>query len=101
MKKETDSASKERLEKLSGELAELEEKSASLTARWHAEKDKLGSEQKLKEQLEAARNELTQVQRRGEYQRAGELAYGVIPGLEKKACRDRDRNAAAFSWTKR
>ena len=84
LKKETDSASKERLEKLSGELAGLEEKSASLTARWHAEKDKLGAEQKLKEQLEAARNELTQVQRRGEYQRAGELAYGVIPGLERR-----------------
>jgi ATP-dependent Clp protease ATP-binding subunit ClpB len=84
LKKESDSASKERLEKLSGELAGLEEKSASLTARWHAEKDKLGSEQKLKEQLEAARNELTQVQRRGEYQRAGELAYGVIPGLERR-----------------
>ncbi|MGH7757057.1 MAG: Clp protease N-terminal domain-containing protein, partial [Vulcanimicrobiaceae bacterium] len=84
LKKETDSASKERLQKLSGELAGLEEKSASLTARWHAEKDKLGSEQKLKEQLEAARNELTQVQRRGEYQRAGELAYGVIPDLERR-----------------
>ncbi|MGH6795951.1 MAG: ATP-dependent chaperone ClpB, partial [Methylocella sp.] len=84
LKKETDSASKERLEKLSSELAGLEEKSASLTARWHAEKDKLGSEQKLKEQLEAARNELTQVQRRGEYQRAGELAYGIIPGLERR-----------------
>ena len=84
LKKETDSASKERLEKLSVELAGLEEKSASLTARWHAEKDKLGSEQKLKEQLEGARNELTQVQRRGEYQRAGELTYGVIPGLEKR-----------------
>src|ERR1700731_1567741 len=84
LKKETASASKERLEKLSGELAGLEEKSASLTARWHAEKDKLGSEQKLKEQLDAARNELTQVQRRGEYQRAGELAYGVIPDLEKR-----------------
>lgn len=84
LKKETDSASKARLEKLSQELAELEEKSASLTARWHAEKEKLGSEQKLKEQLDAARNELTQVQRRGEYQRAGELAYGIIPDLEKK-----------------
>src|SRR6202011_6302772 len=72
------------LEKLSGELAGLEEKSASLTARWRAEKDKLGSEQKLKEQLDAPRNELTQVQRRGEYQRAGELAYGVIPDLEKR-----------------
>jgi ATP-dependent Clp protease ATP-binding subunit ClpB len=84
LKKETDFASQERLEKLNGELAELEEKSASLTARWHAEKDKLGAEQKLKEQLEAARNELVQVQRRGEYQRAGELAYGLIPDLERK-----------------
>ena len=84
LKKETDSASKDRLERLSGELAELEEKSASLTARWNAEKDKLGSEQKLKEQLEAARNELVQAQRRGEYQRAGELTYGVIPDLERK-----------------
>src|SRR5437899_6204161 len=79
LKKETDSNSKERLEKLTGELAGLEEKSASLTARWHAEKDKLGTEQKLKEQIETARNELVQAQRRGEYQRAGELAYGVIP----------------------
>jgi ATP-dependent Clp protease ATP-binding subunit ClpB len=84
LKKETDSASKARLEKLSHELAELEEKSTSLTARWHAEKEKLGSEQKLKEQLDAARNELAQVQRRGEYQRAGELAYGVIPDLERQ-----------------
>jgi ATP-dependent Clp protease ATP-binding subunit ClpB len=84
LKTETDSASKARLEKLSHELAELEEKSTSLTARWHAEKEKLGSEQKLKEQLDAARNELTQVQRRGEYQRAGELAYGVIPDLERQ-----------------
>jgi ATP-dependent Clp protease ATP-binding subunit ClpB len=84
LKKEQDSASKQRLEKLSSELAGLEEKSAALTARWHAEKDKLGSEQKIKEQLESARNELAQVQRRGEYQRAGELAYGVIPGLEKQ-----------------
>ena len=84
LKKETDSASKERLERLTGELAEIEEKSASLTSRWHAEKDKLGSEQKLKEQLEVARNELVQAQRRGEYQRAGELTYGVIPDLERR-----------------
>ena len=84
LKKETDAASKERLFKLEAELAELEEKSAALTARWHAEKDKLGSEQKLKEQLEAARIELVQVQRRGEYQRAGELTYGIIPDIEKQ-----------------
>ena len=84
LKKETDRASKDRLQKLEGELAELEEKSSSLTARWKAEKDKLGSAQKIKEQLEAARNELSQAQRRGEYQRAGELTYGVIPELEKQ-----------------
>jgi ATP-dependent Clp protease ATP-binding subunit ClpB len=84
LKKETDAASKDRLAKLEGELADLEEKSASLTARWKAEKDKLGSAQKFKEQLEAARNELAQAQRRGEFQRAGELTYGVIPDLEKK-----------------
>ena len=84
LKKETDRASKDRLAKLEGELADLEEKSSSLTARWRAEKDKLGSAQKLKEQLEVARNDLAQAQRRGEYQKAGELAYGVIPDLEKK-----------------
>jgi ATP-dependent Clp protease ATP-binding subunit ClpB len=84
LKKETDRASKDRLGKLDGELADIEEKSASLTARWKAEKDKLGSAQKIKERLEAARNELTQAQRRGEYQRAGELTYGVIPDLEKQ-----------------
>ncbi|MBM3563127.1 MAG: ATP-dependent chaperone ClpB [Alphaproteobacteria bacterium] len=84
LKKETDAASKDRLAKLEGELADLEEKSSALTARWRAEKDKLGTAQKLKEQLETARNELAQAQRRGEYQRAGELTYGVIPDLEKK-----------------
>jgi len=70
-----------------------------LTARWNAEKDKLGSEQKFKEQLEAARNELVQAQRRGEYQRAGELTYGSFPISKESLPRPR-RNAAAFSWTK-
>jgi ATP-dependent Clp protease ATP-binding subunit ClpB len=84
LKKENDPASKERLRKIEAELAEDEEKSAALTARWRAEKDKLGAAQKLKEQLEAARNELGQAQRRGEYQRAGELTYSVIPDLDKK-----------------
>jgi ATP-dependent Clp protease ATP-binding subunit ClpB len=84
LKKETDSASRDRLKKLTVELADLEEKSAALTARWRAEKDKLGAAQKLKEQLETARNDLAQAQRKGEYQRAGEIAYGIIPDLEKK-----------------
>jgi ATP-dependent Clp protease ATP-binding subunit ClpB len=84
LKKEKDPACQDRLRKLEAELAEAEEKSAALTARWKAEKDKLGTAQKLKEQLEGARNELSQAQRRGEYQRAGELTYSVIPELEKK-----------------
>ncbi len=84
LKKETDQASRDRLAKLEGELDNLQEQSDALTVRWKAEKDKLGSAQKLKEQLEQARNDLAQAQRRGEYQRAGELTYGVIPDLEKK-----------------
>jgi ATP-dependent Clp protease ATP-binding subunit ClpB len=84
LKKETDAASKERLARLTSELAQVEEKSNALTARWKAEKEKLGSAQKIKEQLEQARTELANAQRKGEYQRAGELAYGLIPDLEKR-----------------
>ncbi len=84
LKKETDKASKDRLEKLAKELVGLEEKSAELTAKWQAEKNRLGGAQKLKEQLDQARIELEQAQRKGDLARAGELAYGIIPELEKK-----------------
>src|SRR5712675_1350798 len=84
LKKETDAASHERLEKLEKELSELEQESAELTAEWQAEKQKLASSQKLKEQLDQARAELEQVQRRGDWGRAGELTYGVIPDLERR-----------------
>ncbi|MFL5204522.1 MAG: ATP-dependent chaperone ClpB [Microvirga sp.] len=84
LKKETDSASKDRLERLTKELAELEEHSASITARWKAEKDKLGTAADLKKKLEEARNQLSQAQRAGDWAKAGELSYGVIPGLEKQ-----------------
>jgi len=84
LRKESDPASKDRLERLEKELSGLEEKSAALTTRWRAEKDKLGQAQKWKEQLENARNELAQAQRRGDFRRAGELTYGVIPDLERK-----------------
>ena len=84
LKREPDAASQDRLGRLEGELRSLQERSDALTLRWRSEKDKLGTAQKLKEELEAARNELVQAQRRGEYQRAGELTYGVIPDLEKK-----------------
>ena len=84
LKKETDSASKDRLQKLEKELADLEERSSAITARWKAEKDKLGRVAELKKKLDDARNELAQAQRQGQYQRAGELAYGAIPDMEKE-----------------
>jgi ATP-dependent Clp protease ATP-binding subunit ClpB len=84
LRRETDAASKDRLGRLEQELAELEEKSTALTTAWKAEKDKLGEAQKIKSELEQARIGLEQAQRQGEFQRAGELAYGIIPALEKK-----------------
>src|SRR6202035_3929945 len=88
-----DAASKDRLKKLTGELADIEEKAAALTARWRAEKDKLGAAQKLKEQLETARNDLAQAQRKGDYAEAGKLAYGIIPDLEKKLALSEEASA--------
>ncbi len=84
LKKEGDAASKARLEKLNKELQDLEANSAELTARWQAQKSELAKAQKIKEQLEHARTELAAAQRTGALGRAGELAYGVIPDLERK-----------------
>ncbi|WP_414832734.1 ATP-dependent chaperone ClpB [Afifella sp. YEN Y35] len=95
LKKETDAASHERLEKLEKELADLEEESAALTQRWQAEKEKLAGASKLKEELDQARFDLEQAQRRGDLAKAGELAYGVIPQLEKKLKEAEKREAQA------
>ena len=84
LKKEEDKASKDRLEKLEKELSELLERSSEMTAQWQAERDKLEGARDLKEKLDRARAELDQAKREGNLQRAGELSYGVIPGLEKQ-----------------
>ncbi|WP_394691756.1 ATP-dependent chaperone ClpB [Hoeflea sp.] len=84
LKKEVDQASKDRLERLERELSDIEEKSDALTARWQSEKQKLGLAADIKLQLEEARNDLAIAQRKGEFQRAGELAYGQIPALEQQ-----------------
>ncbi|HTM72318.1 MAG TPA: AAA family ATPase, partial [Pseudolabrys sp.] len=84
LKKESDPGSKDRLKRLESELKELEKRSADLTSRWKAEKEKLSDAQKLKTELDQLRAELANAQRKGEFQRAGELAYGRIPELEKK-----------------
>ena len=84
LKKEPDAASRDRLEKLEHELAELEGESAEVTARWRAEKDELAQATRLKERLDQARSEAEIAQRDGRYEKAGELLYGVIPDLERK-----------------
>jgi ATP-dependent Clp protease ATP-binding subunit ClpB len=84
LKKEEDDASKDRLVKLETELANMEQDSQTLTAKWQNEKDKLNLAQKLKEELDQARNDLDKAQRDGDLAKAGELSYGVIPGLEKQ-----------------
>ncbi|TWA53160.1 ATP-dependent Clp protease ATP-binding subunit ClpB [Azospirillum baldaniorum] len=83
LKRESDPASRERLQRLEKELSELEQKSAELTATWRAEKEKLAGARTLKERLDQARIELEQTQRGGDWTRAGELAYGIIPDLER------------------
>ena len=87
LKKESDAGSQKRLSDLETELSKLEEQSAGLTFQWQAEKDKLSSSQKIKEQLDQARIDLDISQREGNLTKAGELAYGTIPELEKKLAR--------------
>ena len=84
LKKEEDAASRDRLARLEKELVELEERSGEMTARWEAEKAKVVTTQKAKEELDKARTELELAERKGDFARAGELKYGVIPGLEKQ-----------------
>ena len=84
LKKEDDAASKDRLERLEKELSNLLEKSDAMTAQWQAERDKLEVARDIKEQLDRARAELEVAKRDGNLGRAGELSYGILPGLEKK-----------------
>jgi len=84
LKKEHDPGSRTRLTALETELKDLEKRSADITSRWKSEKAKLSEAQKFKTELDQLRVELANAQRRGEYQRAGELAYGRIPAIEKK-----------------
>ncbi len=82
--RETDQASKDRLDTLREDLANIEQQSAELTTRWQNERDKIAAEGDIKAQLDAARVELEQAQRNGDYEKAGQLTYGRIPELEKQ-----------------
>ena len=84
LKKESDSASQQRLEKLEDEIIDLEGQSDDMTARWKSEKDKVGQGAQLRETLDRLRAELAAAQRAGDLGRASEIAYGQIPQLEKQ-----------------
>lgn len=96
LKKETDKASKDRLVKLEEELTALETKSATLTTQWQAEKDKLNQAQRVTEDLDKARIALEQAERDGNWTKAGELKYGLIPDLEAKLAAAADHNKASM-----
>jgi ATP-dependent Clp protease ATP-binding subunit ClpB len=93
LKKEDDKASRDRLEILEEELVELEERSAELTARWQGEKEMLTGAQKVKEKLDAARQDLEVAKRAGDLTRAGELTYSVIPQLEQTLAQAEDASS--------
>ena len=84
LRKETDERSRDRLQGLGEELSALEKRSADQTAVWRAEKERLAGGQRIKEKLDSARSALEIAQRNGDLARAGELAYGVIPDLERE-----------------
>ena len=96
LKKEPDEASRQRLEKLEHDLAGLEDEAQALSSKWLSEKERVQGAQKMKEELDAARSALEVAQRQGDFAKAGELAYSVIPGLEKRI-KDAEANGAARS----
>lgn len=93
LKKEKDEGAKKRLSHLEGELQELQSKSKELTQKWRAEKDQMSSAQKIKEELDMRRSELEIAQRQGNLSKAGEIAYGLIPELERKLKEAQDQSS--------
>jgi ATP-dependent Clp protease ATP-binding subunit ClpB len=94
LQKETDNASKARLENLEVEIDDLQHRSDEMTAKWKAEKDMRGAEAQSREALERLKAELIAAQRRGDLQRASEIAYGEIPALEKRLAEEEAKDAA-------
>jgi len=97
LRRESDKASQDRLVALQKDLSELEEKSGALTAKWQEEKKSVADVQSLKERLDQARSDVEIAQRKGDFARAGELTYGVIPGLERQLKAIDEKKDAALS----
>jgi ATP-dependent Clp protease ATP-binding subunit ClpB len=100
LRKETDKPSKERLQKLEKELADLKEDKNRLAAHWQQEKDAIQTGRKLKEELEQVRHEIEQAQRSGDYAKASELQYGALPEMERRI-QEQERRLAELQQDKR
>jgi len=94
LRKETDRPSKERLERLEKELADLKEERNRLSTHWQQEKQVIQRSRQLKEQQEELRQEVERAQRAGDYTRASELQYGRVPELERQIKAEEERLAA-------
>jgi ATP-dependent Clp protease ATP-binding subunit ClpB len=92
--KETDEPSRERLERLDRELADLKERSAGFKTRWEAEKEAIGRIGKIKEEIDAARTAMADAERRGDLNRAAELRFGTLHQLERQLEAENARLAA-------
>lgn len=90
LRKEKDVASQERREKLEKDLKKYQDEIAKLNTRWEKERSEIESVKKVQEDLEKARFDLEQAQREGNFARASELRFGVIPTLEQKLPSDEE-----------
>jgi ATP-dependent Clp protease ATP-binding subunit ClpB len=100
LRKEKDKASKERLEKLEKELADLKEEQTRLQAHWDQEKDAIQAIRRTREELEQVRIQIETAQRTGDYAKASELQYGKLPELERKI-KDAEAKLAALQQSQR
>ena len=91
LRKESDRASQERLERLEKELADLKEENNRLSSQWQQEKDAIQGARSLKEELEQVRLEMQRAQQAGDYAKASELQYGRLPEMERRIKEEEDR----------
>ena len=100
LRKETDDASRGRLDRLEKELADLQEERSRLRTRWQHEKDEIQETRRIQGELEALRHEVERTQREGDYARASELQYGRLPELERQLHRSREATDAGARMLK-
>src|SRR5687768_8303000 len=100
LRKETDDASRDRLERLERELSELKEKADSLRAQWQQEKGAIGEIREKKARLDAVRAEIERAERAADYAKAAELKYGTLAGLEREVQGASDQLAEVQSGQK-